>query len=241
MSQMTGGANVILKDNVRAFDRYTKSLIGSQLKFNMDPELNPKPEIKGDFDVQPRGTISLVAKETRGSALDQLAMTLTPQDRMYVDNRKLLIERLKSRDLDPELVKSQDECDQIDAQQAQMAQQKSQIEDGVNQAKAGSLQAKAQKDQVDAQVTQEQNQAQIAQILAEVQAKMADASVKKGKLQLDHIATLLEDLRERSLGKQQIDAQKEMQESKAQSQGVKSGGAKGSAKGTGSEASGAEE
>ena len=237
MSQMTGGANVILKDNVRAFDRYTKSLIGSLLKFNMDPELNPKAEIKGDFDVQPRGTISLVAKETRGAALDQLAVTLTPQDRLYINNRKLLIERLKSRDLDPELVKSQDECDAIDAQQAQMAQQKSSVEDQVNQAKAGSLNAKAQKDTTDAQVTQEQNQAQISQILADVQAKLADSTVKKGKLQLDHIATLLQDLRERSLGKQQIDAQKEMQKN----QGVKNGGSEGSDKGTGSAATGAEE
>jgi hypothetical protein len=209
MSQMTGGANVILKDNVRAFDRYTRSLIGSLLEFNMDPELNPKKEIKGDFNVQPRGTISLVTKEVRGQALDQLASMLTPQDRMYINNRLLLIERMKSRDLDPDLVKSQEECDAADAQQAQMAAQKSQMEDQVNQAKAGSLQAKAQKDTTDAQVAQEQNQAQISKILAEVQSKLADSTVKKGKLDLEHIQTLMEDLRERSLGKQQIDAQKE--------------------------------
>ena len=232
MSQMTGGANVILKDNVRAYDRYTKSLIGSLLTFNMDPELNPKIEIKGDFDVQPRGTISLVAKEVRGQALDQLATTLTPQDRMYMDNRKLLIERLKSRDLDPGLVKSKEECEAADKQQANMASQKSQIEDQVSQAKAGSLQAKAQKDTTDAQVKQEQNQAEISRILAEVQSKLSDSATRKGALDLAHIQTLMEDLRERSLGKQQIDAQKETAQAQPVNTGAPNGGNKKQNKGT---------
>jgi hypothetical protein len=128
---------------------------------------------------------------------------------LYIDNRKLLIERLKSRDLDPELVKSVDECAQIDAQQAAAQAQKSQMEDTVNQAKAQSLQAKAGKDSADAQATQEQNQAQISKILAEVQAKLADTSLKKGKLDLEHLQTLMQDLRERSQGAAQQNNVKE--------------------------------
>jgi hypothetical protein len=199
MSQMTGGANVVIKDNVRSFDRYTKSFVGAQVKWNMDPELNSKKEIKGDFNVQPKGTISLVAKEVHGAALDQLAQTLTPQDRMYINGRKLLVERMKSRDLDPELVKSQKECDAVDAQQAQIAAQQSQLATGESQAKTQSLTAKAGKDTASAQVMQEQNQAQIAQILADVQAKLAGAKGVADKNSLESTKTLLEDLRERSL------------------------------------------
>jgi hypothetical protein len=215
MSQMTGGANVILKDNVRSYDRYTKSLIGSIVKWNMDPELNPKKDIKGDFNVQPKGTISLVAKEVHGAALDQLAQTLTPQDRMYINGRKLLVERMKSRDLDLDIVKTQKECDAVDKQQAQIAAQQSQLATGESQAKTQSLTAKAGKDTASAQVLQEQNQAQIAQILADVQAKLAGAKGVADKNSLESTKTLLEDLRERSLaGAQKAEAGKKAKSGK---------------------------
>ena len=226
MSQMTGGANVVIKDNVRSYDRYTKSLIGSLVKWNMDPELNPKKEIKGDYNVQPKGTISLVAKEVHGAALDQLAQTLTPQDRLYINGRQLLVERMKSRDLDPDLVKSQKDCDAADEQQAQMAMQQSQLASGESQARTQSLTAKAGKDTASAQVMQEQNQAQIAQILADVQAKLANAKGVADKNSLESTKTLLEDLRERSLaGAQQAGAGKKVKSGPTKGVGTEAGGA----------------
>jgi hypothetical protein len=199
MSQMTGGANVILKDNVRSYDRYTKSFVGSLVKWNMDSELNPKKEIKGDFNVQPKGTISLVAKEVHGAALDQLSTMLTPQERLYINTRDLLIDRFKSRDLNPDRIKTKEECAAIDKQQAELAANQTQLAGGESQAKTQSLSAKAAKDTASAQIMQEQNQAQIAQLLADVQAKLANAKGVSDKNQLESTKTLLEDLRERSL------------------------------------------
>ena len=86
------------KDTVRAFDKFIKSMITSLYNWNM--EFNDKPEIKGDYDVIPRGTVSLLAREIRGMALDQLATTLSPEDRALIDTREMLIERIKSRDPD---------------------------------------------------------------------------------------------------------------------------------------------
>jgi hypothetical protein len=225
MSQMTGGANVVLKDNVRAFDRYTKSLIGSLVKWNMDPEFNPKKEIKGDFNVQPKGTISLVTKEVRGAAMDQMAQTLTPQDRLYIDNRKLLIERFKARDLPVDLVKSKEECDAADAQQAQMAQMQTQAEAGVNQAKAASLNAKAGKDTADTQKSQEQNQAQIAAILSQVQVNLANAKGTEDRSKLEHIKTLLDSLQQQSDGALKAKEIEQNGQQQAQGAGNKSQGA----------------
>jgi len=193
MSQMTGGANIITKDNVRSFDNYTKSLIGSLVNWNM--EFNSREEIKGDYEVQPRGTISLVAKEVRGAALDQLASTMTPEDRQYVDGRELLISRFKSRDLDPNIVKTKEVCAQIDSSNAQAAAAKSQLEDGMTTAKTQDLSAKAQKTTVEAQATQSQNQAKIAELLSKVEGNLASAKSMKEKSTLETMKTLLETLK----------------------------------------------
>src|ERR1019366_7129194 len=66
-SQLTGAANMMTKDQVRAFDRFTASIFGGLIKWNL--KFNDKEEIKGDFSAIGRGNISLVAKEVRGAAL----------------------------------------------------------------------------------------------------------------------------------------------------------------------------
>lgn len=194
MSQMTGGANIITKDNVRSFDNYTKSLIESQVKWNM--EFNDKEEIKGDYEVQPRGTISLVAKEVRGAALDQLATTLTQEERQYIDLRGLLIDRFAARDLDPKRIKDQKSCDAIDAGNAQAAQNKSQIEDGINTAKAQDLTAKAGKTTAETESITSQNQAKLAELLSKVEANLTGAKSMKEKSNLEHMKVMLETLKE---------------------------------------------
>lgn len=97
-SMIQGQAALPFKDVIRNFDVFTESVIGSLVTFNK--YFNQKASIKGDFQVIARGSTSLVAKEVRGMGYDQLAATLQPEERMYVNWRRLLSERLTVRDMD---------------------------------------------------------------------------------------------------------------------------------------------
>jgi len=120
-SMLRGDAALPFKDVVRSFDVFTESVIGALINFNRN--FNPNPALRGDFKPIARGATSLIAKEVLGIQLDNLAQTLTPEEKQYVDMRKLARERMKVRDLDAkDLVFDDAKCDQIDAQAAQAAQ-----------------------------------------------------------------------------------------------------------------------
>jgi hypothetical protein len=189
MSQMTGGANMVMKDDVRAFDRWTDGVIGSMLRWNM--EFNPRDDIKGDFQARAKGNLSLVAKEVRGAALDQFMQTLTPEDRAMFDMYGINIDRLKSRDLPVDRMLPKDEA--LRAVQAMQAaqQQAQQIEQGLTQAKTGDLQAKAAKTQVDTQIAAQAADATLREILSRVDNNIAMAKSTKDKNQLENLKILL--------------------------------------------------
>ena len=124
-SMLKGDAALPFKDVVRNFDLFTQSVISSIVAFNA--QFNPKRTIKGDHQVVPLGSTSLIAKEVRGMVLDNLATTLSPEDARYINRYELLRERLASRDVDllsgvvcdKEEAKRRDEA----ASKAQQAQQ----------------------------------------------------------------------------------------------------------------------
>ena len=99
---LMGHAALPFKDIIRNFDRFTQSVIQSIVSFNR--MLNPDKVKVAEFDVIARGATSLIAKEVRGAQIDSLATTLSPEEKMHVDTRKLVTARFKSRDLDDMLV-----------------------------------------------------------------------------------------------------------------------------------------
>lgn len=125
-SMLRGDAALPFKDIIRNFDTFTQSVILSILRFN--EKFNPDPEMAGDYDVIARGATSLIAKEVRGMQVDQMAQSLTPEEAIHVNMRKLVEARFKVRDLGDLLV-SEAEADR--RQQAQDQQQS----DQANQAK----------------------------------------------------------------------------------------------------------
>lgn len=194
MSQMSGGANMVSKDHVRSFDRFVTSFIGALVEWNM--EFNTKPDIKGDFQVQAKGTTSLVAKEVRGAALDQFWMTTSPEERVMLNEYKVLAERMKSRDLPTDALKPEDEA--IQALEALRASQAA-----ANAAEGDLTKAKTQKTMADAQRTQvvaatmgEKTKAQIDEIYARIEEMMGRTKDSKDRVQLEHIKTLMENLKE---------------------------------------------
>lgn len=189
MSMMMGGANMVTKDDVRAFDRYTSGMIGSFLAWNM--EYNPREEIKGDFQARAKGNLSLVAKEVRGAALDQFITTLTEEDRAMFDMYGINLDRLKSRDLPTDrLLPKAEAMAAVKAMRDAQAQAQ-QVEQGLTQAKTGDLQAKAAKTQVDTQIAAQQADATIAEIMSRVESNIANARSAKEKTQLENLKILL--------------------------------------------------
>jgi hypothetical protein len=121
-SMIEGKAALPFKDVVRNFDIFTESVIGSLVTFNK--HFNQKKSIQGDFQVVSRGSTSLIAKEVRGMAADDLARSVTPGESLYVDWRKLLQERVNVRDMNPNVVVDDAEAKRReDGQAQQQAQQ----------------------------------------------------------------------------------------------------------------------
>lgn len=189
MSMMMGGANMVTKDDVRAFDRFTSGVIGSMLSWNM--EFNPREDIKGDFQTRAKGNLSLVAKEVRGAALDQFITTLTPEDRAMFDMYGINLDRLKSRDLPTDRILPKEEALAAIKAMRDAAAQAQQIESGLTQAKTSKLSAEAQKTAIDSQIAAQTAPVVIQEILSRIEGNIANAKSAKEKTQLENLKLLL--------------------------------------------------
>ena len=189
MSMMMGSANMVTKDTVRAFDKFTTSLLTSLLRWNM--EFNPDETIKGDYQVVAKGNLSLVAKEVRGAALDQFVSTLSPEERAILDTYGLLIDRLKARDLPVDRVLPKEEATAILKGMQEAASAASQIDQGLTTAKTEKTTADAEKTRTDTQVMSATTEATIQEILSRVESNLANAKTSQDKVQLENLRTLL--------------------------------------------------
>ena len=189
MSMMTGAANMVTKDTVRAFDKFTSSLIGSLLNWNT--EFNPDESLKGDYQVVAKGNLSLVSKEVRGAALDQFVTTLTPEERAILDTYGVLIDRLKARDLPIDRVVPKEEAAAILKGMRDAASQASQMEQGLTQAKTQDTAAAASKKQVETEMMSVSAEATVQEILSRVEQNLAFAKSAGDKTQLENLRTLL--------------------------------------------------
>jgi hypothetical protein len=109
--------NLTINDIVKNFDEPNESLLRNFYAWNL--EYNPDKTIKGDMKVKAVGSSSLVSKEQRTQALDFFAQTLQPEDKPFVKNRVLLVERAKAHDLDPEKLLYSEEEAQANIEAAQ--------------------------------------------------------------------------------------------------------------------------
>ena len=183
-SMVNGNVAMPFKDAVRAFDTFTQSVIHSLLVFNQ--AFNPDDLPKGDYNVIARGATSLIAKEVRGAALDNLAQTMTPDEQIHIDSRKMVTERLAARDV-TDILKPQH---QVDIEQAQNAQKQQQQEDlqtqgaeseiAKNKADAYKTATQGQKNAATAQHTQVKAAADLLNIGAVDGVQPGDSSGTQG-------------------------------------------------------------
>ena len=123
-SMLRGDAALPFKDIVRSFDRFTQSVIESLVQFNR--KLNPEKARVNDCNVIARGATSLIAKEVRGMQVDQLAQSLTDEEKEYTDMQELVRQRFLTRDL-PDMLLPDDVVARNQAQKAQDQQTAQQL------------------------------------------------------------------------------------------------------------------
>lgn len=194
MSQMGGGANMVTKDHVRAFDKLTNGVIGSMLSWNM--EFNTNDEIKGDFQARAKGSISLVAKEVQGAALDQLTANMTPEEHAMTDTYGLLEDKFKSRDLPVTRLLPRDIAlkNVQQMQEGQAAAQ--QAEAGLTTAKTAKENATAAEKTANAQATGQTTEAMIDNMISQTALNMANAKSPEEKQKLEMMKLLLEGVKD---------------------------------------------
>lgn len=123
---------ISIKDVVKNFDAFTEKIMRDIYAWNMD--FNPRTDIKGDYNVKARGVSSLVMKEIRMQALNQLTTTMLPEDWDYLDRREFLQERVKAHDInitlksEEEAQKAREARDNSRAQQLAYAELEAEIE-----------------------------------------------------------------------------------------------------------------
>lgn len=109
-SMVLGNAALPFRDIVRSFDRFTVSVLNALIEWNRI--FNEDIEFVGDLRPVAKGATSLIAKEVRAFALDNLKQTLDEEEMMYIDSEKLLEQRLMARDIPVMDIKaSQEEVD----------------------------------------------------------------------------------------------------------------------------------
>ena len=120
-SMLRSDAALPFKDMIRAFDRFTQSIIQSMVNFNRT--FNPKQAPDGDYDVIALGATSLMAKEIRGMQADELVKSLTPDEALYIDHKKLLAARLRARDMADIMVSDTEAARRLQQQSQTQSQQ----------------------------------------------------------------------------------------------------------------------
>ena len=95
-SMLMGATALPFRDIVRNFDAFTTSVIASLYSWN---RVFNKDKVKGDLQPVARGATSLIAKEVRAAALDNLANTLRPEEAVHINWRQMAKSRVTVRDL----------------------------------------------------------------------------------------------------------------------------------------------
>lgn len=100
MSMLMGAANVTIKSIVKNLEDFCiKPLLQSLFDWNM--QWNDREDIKGDMNIDVRGSSALIAKEMQSQRLIQyLQLTANPVDLPFIDRAYLLREAANALDID---------------------------------------------------------------------------------------------------------------------------------------------
>lgn len=125
LSMLMSAANIVLKGLVAQFDNnITRPFITNLYYWNM--RFNPRDEIKGDFVIKAIGSSALIARELQAERVQRvIAITSEPRFSYRVKDEELLEEAFKLMDMNPSVLRSEEEAEQfrknqmVEAAQAQ--------------------------------------------------------------------------------------------------------------------------
>ncbi|MBF0137405.1 MAG: hypothetical protein HQL65_14300 [Magnetococcales bacterium] len=209
LSIMHTSANVVQRRTVRNHDDHlTRPLMRRLYQWNM--QFNPKPEIKGDFEVDARGSSVLIAREIQAQQLMALALNFSahpvfgPLTKAAPLYRKLAQTNMLSAD---EFILTDEEI-QANAQQLQASQQQAagageqQTEQDLKQKelalKADQITMRREELQLDAQDRLRQHQLEMTRLQGQNEQKMAELQTDINLKGMDMNAR--EKLQEREIG-----------------------------------------
>jgi len=162
MQILMASANTVVRRLVKQYDdMITRPHLRRYYDWMM--EHNPNPEIKGDFQVDARGSSALVTRDIQNQAfINLMNLAQNPIYGVYIDPKKLFEKALQAQHIDPaEIMRADEEIDEIQKQQAGKGPTDPKVQ-------AAMINAQAH-----LQVAQARNQGQLALQQARSQATMA--------------------------------------------------------------------
>lgn len=199
MQMLMNSANVVLRRLVKQFDdMVTRPHIRRYYDYNM--LYGEDEEIKGDFQIDARGSSALLVRDIQNQAfLNLLAAGANPIYGLYLDTQKLFEKALQAQHIDPaEVFKPEEEIERIKEQQAQAAAQGPGPDPRIEAAKIRA--------QTDVQRVQAQNQGDMAELQTRLAIKQADIAARREEMQLQREIEMLKMANVQNLSLEQIKA-----------------------------------
>jgi hypothetical protein len=176
MSMLLNSSNVVLRRVVKAFDDdITTPLITRFYDWNM--QFNDKEEIKGDFEVDARGSSTLLVKETQTQALvTMMQLAESPVFGPLVKHAELFRKVAQAQHITPhDVIVSDEEIRAMEEAQSQEAEEPP-LE---IQLKQMDIQAKLQIAEMDAKIEMMKMEMQGQASMAQLEGKLAETQVKE--------------------------------------------------------------
>lgn len=190
-SMLFGASNMTMKDVVRNFDKFNESVLESLAIWNS--LFHPQREkLLGDYNIRARGSSSLMAKELRAQALNNMALSLTPGEREHLDERKWVEERLKVHDLESDLLLDKDIVEQNRQREFEIRKREADVKNATESARAKKLLTSAAKELADAASKGQLTKAQILEIMSKVAKNQSNADATDTKADIEFLNTLRE-------------------------------------------------
>lgn len=184
MVMLYNNANTVLRQRVKLFDdSITRPHISRYYDWKMAND--PDPKIKGDFEVDARGSSALVERDIQNQALLNLAnITNNPRYTPYLKTREELSYILKAFKVDPEdLMKPQDQVDQETQAQAEQG--------APDDPRIAAAQIKAQVDMAKIEDNKDARQLQAQQIEYNKQREQAEYEIAMTEAGIERDTTLM--------------------------------------------------
>ena len=207
MQMLMNNSNVVLRRLVKQFDDYiTKPHIRRYYDYNM--MYSEREDIKGDFNIDARGTSALLIRDIQNQAfLNLLAAGGNPVYGPLLNQKKLFEKALQAQHIDPAEIMKTDE--QIQAEQQQAAKQPGAQDPALAVAQMriqGEQQKLQAKSQIDTQLAQMKAEAEYARLQQAQQAQQVEMQMALQKLQMEREIEMLKLAQTKELTLEEIKA-----------------------------------